>query len=72
MVNLIVGFPIWRRPSIFMAVAMYEHRTFDSEVLYVAKVSSLTPLSLLISSKLLFRIIVLKMSFLAYFGTEIS
>jgi hypothetical protein len=33
MVNLIAGFPIRRRPSsIFMDVAMWEHRTFDSEV----------------------------------------
>jgi hypothetical protein len=26
MVNLIAGFPIWGRPSIFMDVAMWEHR----------------------------------------------
>jgi hypothetical protein len=32
MVNLIVGFPIWRRPSMFMDVVMSEHRTFDCEV----------------------------------------
>jgi hypothetical protein len=32
MVNLIVGFPIWRRPSILMNVAMWEHRTFACEV----------------------------------------
>jgi hypothetical protein len=31
-VNLIVGFPIWRCPSTFMDVAMWEHHTFDSEV----------------------------------------
>jgi hypothetical protein len=29
MVNLIVGVPIWRCPSIFMNVAMLEHCTFD-------------------------------------------
>jgi hypothetical protein len=29
MVNLIVDFPIWRHPSIFMDVAMWEHSTFD-------------------------------------------
>jgi hypothetical protein len=38
MVNLIVGFPIWRRPSIFMDVAMWEHRTFDSEVFRFGKI----------------------------------
>jgi hypothetical protein len=38
MVNLIVGFPIWRRPSIFMDVAMWEHCTFDSEVFRCGKV----------------------------------
>jgi hypothetical protein len=32
MVNLIVGIPIRKRPSIFMDAAMWEHRTFDSEV----------------------------------------
>jgi hypothetical protein len=32
MVNVIVGFPIWRCPSIFMDVAMWEYRIFDSEV----------------------------------------
>jgi hypothetical protein len=29
MVNLIVEFPIWRRPSIFMYDAMWDHHTFD-------------------------------------------
>jgi hypothetical protein len=52
MVNLIVGFPIWRRPSIFMDDAMWEHRTFDPEVFDVAKFTNLTPLSLLISCSL--------------------
>jgi hypothetical protein len=32
MVNLIVGFPIWRCPSIFMDPAMWEHHTFDSRI----------------------------------------
>jgi hypothetical protein len=62
MVNLIVGFPIWRCPSIFMDVAMWENRTFDFGFLDVAKLTNLTPLSLLISCKLSFSIIGLKMS----------
>jgi hypothetical protein len=37
----------------------------------VAKFTNLTPLSLLISCKLLFIIVGLKMSSLAYFGIEI-
>jgi hypothetical protein len=32
MVNLIVGFLIWRRPSIFKDFAMREHPIFDSEI----------------------------------------
>jgi hypothetical protein len=62
MVNLIVGFPIWRRPSIFMDVAMWEHSAFDLTFLDVAKFTNLTPLSLLISCKLSFPIVGLKMS----------
>jgi hypothetical protein len=62
MVNLIVGFPVWRHPNIFMDVAMWEHRTFDSEVLDVAKFTNLTPLSLLISCKFAFPIVGFKMS----------
>jgi hypothetical protein len=70
MVNLIVGFPIWRRPSIFMDVAMWEHRTFDSEVFRCGKVYYLTPLSLLISCKLSFPIVGLKMSSLPTFALK--
>jgi hypothetical protein len=62
MVNLIVGVPIWRCPSIFMNVAMWEHCTFDNEFLGVTKFTSLTPLTLLISCKLSFPIAGLKMS----------
>jgi hypothetical protein len=47
-----------------MNVAMGEHRTFDNEILDVAKFTTLTPLSLLISCKLSFPIIGLKMSYL--------
>jgi hypothetical protein len=43
-----VGFPIWRRPSIFMDVAMWEHRILTMRFLDVAKFTNLTPLSLLI------------------------
>jgi hypothetical protein len=45
-----------------MDVAMWEHCIFDSEVLDVAKFTNLTPLSLLISRKLSFQIVGLKMS----------
>jgi hypothetical protein len=54
------GFAIWRRPSIFMDVAMWDLRTFDSEVLDAAKFTNLTPLLLLISRKLSFQIVGLK------------
>jgi hypothetical protein len=59
--NLIVRFLIWGRPSIFMDVVIWEHRTFDSEVLYVTKFTNLTPL-LFLFSQLLFPIVGLKMS----------
>jgi hypothetical protein len=64
MVNLIVGFPILRHPSIFMDVAMWEHSTFDCAIFRCAKFTTLT-LSLLISCKLSFPIIGLKMSSLS-------
>jgi hypothetical protein len=38
MVNLIVGFPIWRRPSIFKDAEMWEHHTFDCEIFRCGKV----------------------------------
>jgi hypothetical protein len=38
MVNLIVGFPIRRCQSIFMDVAMWEHRALDSEVVRRGKI----------------------------------
>jgi hypothetical protein len=63
MVNLIVGVPIWRCPSIFMNVAMWEHCTFEYEIfLAVAEFTALSPLSLLISYKLSFPIVGLKLS----------
>jgi hypothetical protein len=45
-----------------MDVAMWEHHTFDSEVFSVAKFTTLIPLSLLISCKLSFPTVGLKMS----------
>jgi hypothetical protein len=62
MVSLTVGVPIWRRPSIFMNVAMWKNCTFDNDILDVAKFTTLSPLSLLISCKLPFQIVGLKMS----------
>jgi hypothetical protein len=41
MVNLIMGFPNRRRQSIFMDVVMWEHRTFDCEVLNVARFTNI-------------------------------
>jgi hypothetical protein len=66
MANLVVGVPIWRCPSMFMNVAMWEHCTFDNEM-FMAKFITLTPLSLLISCKILFSIVGLKMYFLMIF-----
>jgi hypothetical protein len=60
MVNLIVGFPIWRRASTFMNLVMLEHCSFDSEFLDVAKFTTITPLSLLILCKLSFPVVSLK------------
>jgi hypothetical protein len=37
MANLIVGVPIWRCPSMFKNVAMWEHRTFDNEIFRCGK-----------------------------------
>jgi hypothetical protein len=59
MVNLIVGVPIWRCPSIFVNVAMWEHCTVDNEILDVAKFTTLTPLSVLVLYKLSFPVVVL-------------
>jgi hypothetical protein len=62
MVNLIVGFPIWRCPSVFMNVMMWEHVLLTVRVLDVAKVTTLTPSSLLISCQISFSVVGLKMS----------
>jgi hypothetical protein len=64
MVNLIVGFPIRTHPSIFMDVMMWNIVPLAVRSLDVAKFTILTPLSLLISCKLYFPIVSLKMSFL--------
>jgi hypothetical protein len=46
----------------FMDVAMWAHSTFECEILYVAKFTALTLSSLLISCKVSFPIVDLKMS----------
>jgi hypothetical protein len=38
MISLIVDFPTWKRPSIFMDVAMWEHHTLDSEAFKCSKI----------------------------------
>jgi hypothetical protein len=58
-------FPIWRHPNIFMNVVMWEYCTFDDEIYVdVATFTTLTLLSLLLSCKLSFPIVGLKMSYL--------
>jgi hypothetical protein len=37
MVNLIVGITIWRYPSIFMDIAMWDDHTFDCEIFRCGK-----------------------------------
>jgi hypothetical protein len=59
-INLIVLFPIRRSPSLFINVSMWEHSTLD-RFFDVAKFTTLTPLSSLISYKLPFQIVDLKM-----------
>jgi hypothetical protein len=38
MVNLIVGFHIWRRPSIFMDIVMWDQNTYGCEIFRCGKV----------------------------------
>jgi hypothetical protein len=61
MVNLIVGFPIWRWSSMFMNLEMWENVLLIL-ILDVEKFTSLTPLSLLITCIFLFPTVGLKMS----------
>jgi hypothetical protein len=63
MVNLIVGFPIWRRPVYLWMLRWGNIMIWTVRFLVVAKFTALTPLSLLISCKLSFPIVGLKMSF---------
>jgi hypothetical protein len=62
MVNLITRLSIRRRPSEFMNVTVWEHRTFDNKILDVAKFTTPPPLSLLNSCELSFPIAGLKIS----------
>jgi hypothetical protein len=62
MVNLILGFPIWRCPNIFMDVVMSNIVVLTVRFLDMAKFTTLTPLSLLISCKFSFSIVVSRMS----------
>jgi hypothetical protein len=61
-VNLIVGFPIWRRSNKFVAVVNWEHVLLALIFLDMAKFTTLTPLLLLISCKLSLPIAGLKIS----------
>jgi hypothetical protein len=61
MVNLVVRSPIRRCPSNIMNVTMWEH-LLTVRFLDVAKLTSLTPLSLLVVCRLSFPIVGLKMS----------
>jgi hypothetical protein len=60
MVNLITGFPVWKHPSIFFDVAMWEHHPLTGRFLDVAKFTNITTLQLLNSCKLSFPIAGLK------------
>jgi hypothetical protein len=51
---------------------MWEHRTFTAGCLDVTKLTTLTPLLLLISYKFSFPIVWFGNVFPTYFGTEIS
>jgi hypothetical protein len=62
MVNLIVGFPIRRRPSKCMNVVMWNIVVLSVRFLDVVKFTCLTPLSSLISHKLLFPVVSSKLS----------
>jgi hypothetical protein len=57
-----------RSQGIFVNVAMQEHCTLDDQIFYMAKFTALTPLSLLISCKLLFPVVGLKISSLPTFA----
>jgi hypothetical protein len=61
-VNLVVSLFIRRCPSEYMNVMVWERHTFDNKIFGCAKVTTLTSLSLLISCKLSFTIVGLKMS----------
>jgi hypothetical protein len=72
MVNLIVGFAIWRRPSIFMNVTMWEHRTFDSDVFRCGKVYYLNSIIITNLVQTFIPNCLFKNVLPAYFGIEIS
>jgi hypothetical protein len=61
-ISLAVCFPITRSPSVFMNVMMWEHSTLNNKIFVVAKFSTLTTLSLLLSCKLSFLTVGLKIS----------
>jgi hypothetical protein len=46
-INLVVVLPIWRGPGVSINVLAQEHRALQSSVVYVAKFTILTSLSLL-------------------------
>jgi hypothetical protein len=62
MINLVVHLSIRRCSSEVMDVTLWEHCTLTIRFLDMAKFTTLTPLSLLISCKLLFLTVGLKMS----------
>jgi hypothetical protein len=51
MAKLSVGFPVYKRPNIFMYVAMWEHHTLTARFLDGEEITIPTPLPLLISCK---------------------
>jgi hypothetical protein len=59
---MIMGFPFWRLTNIFIDNVIWEHDTLSARFLDVSKFTDLTPLSLLISCKLSFLFLGLRMS----------
>jgi hypothetical protein len=72
MVNLITGFHIFKRPSIFVHVGMWEHHILDREIVGCGRVCYSNTIIITDFCKLSFPICQSKDVFTAYFGLEIS
>jgi len=61
-ISLVVSLPIRGGPSLYMKVSVLEHHIIDNQIFYVAKFTTVTPLSLLSLRRLSFPIIDFKYS----------